>query len=86
MTLIGISNSRFQIPVSESPEPAETLTGVGTLELAIKGDAIKSSVRYRKKVEEERMAALNTARVGKFSSDRSIGDYARNIWGISPIG
>ena len=31
-----------------------------------------------------RHAVLNVARVGKFSSDRTIGEYARNIWKVTP--
>jgi starch phosphorylase len=31
-----------------------------------------------------RMAILNVASSGKFSSDRTIADYARDIWDVRP--
>jgi len=31
-----------------------------------------------------RMAVLNVANMAKFSSDRAIGDYAKNIWHVTP--
>ena len=41
-------------------------------------------IAFRDKAHWARMAILNTARTGKFSSDRAIREYARDIWKLDP--
>ena len=45
----------------------------------------KVDAAFREKTRWARMAILNTARVGKFSSDRTIMEYAKDIWQINPV-
>ena len=40
---------------------------------------------YRDKHHWSHMSILNVARIGKFSSDRSIRDYCRDIWKVEPM-
>jgi len=40
---------------------------------------------YRNHDAWVRKAMLNTARTGVFSSDRTIGEYAREIWDLKPV-
>lgn len=44
----------------------------------------KVDALYHDKDEWMRKAVLNTARMGKFSSDRTIHEYAEEIWGMKP--
>jgi starch phosphorylase len=43
------------------------------------------SAAYGDQGDWARMSILNSARVGRFSSDRSIREYCRDIWKVEPI-
>lgn len=40
---------------------------------------------YRDRARWGQMSVLNTARSGKFSSDRTIAEYCRDIWKVDPV-
>lgn len=45
----------------------------------------KVDALYRQRRQWDRRAVINVASAGKFSSDRSIAEYAKNIWNIQPF-
>ena len=45
----------------------------------------KVDAAYRDKARWAKMAILNTARMDKFSSDRTIAEYARDIWNLPAV-
>jgi starch phosphorylase len=46
----------------------------------------RAAAEYNDRALWARKAIVNVARVGRFSSDRTVREYARDIWGIEPVG
>ena len=40
---------------------------------------------YRTPQAWTQRAILNVARMGRFSSDRTVTEYARQVWGVAPV-
>lgn len=45
----------------------------------------KVGAAYRDRASWTRMSIVNVARIGKFSTDRTIREYANDIWGAKPV-
>ena len=45
----------------------------------------KVSQAFKDEMAWTKMSILNAARVGKFSSDRTIKEYCHEIWKVSPV-
>ena len=43
------------------------------------------SEAYKDQDKWTKMSILNSARMGKFSSDRTINEYCSEIWGVAPV-
>ena len=43
------------------------------------------SETYKDQAKWGRMSIMNTANMGKFSTDRTIAEYAKDIWGVKPL-
>ncbi len=56
---------------------------IGDMESYVKAK-LKSNVDYKNRLKFGRKCWINMCNAGKFSSDRTIEDYAKNIWGIKP--
>ena len=45
----------------------------------------KADALYNDKIAWNKMSLMNIAKSGIFAADRSIDDYAKNIWGVTPL-
>ena len=52
---------------------------------AYKAAQANIDIAYKEKARWAQMAIMNTASAGKFSSDRTIRQYAEEIWGMQPV-
>ncbi|KAK0585600.1 hypothetical protein LWI29_031109 [Acer saccharum] len=77
----------------ELMESLEGNEGFGCADYFLVGKDFPSYIECQEKVDEAyrdqkgwtRMSIMNTAGSYKFSSDRTIHEYARDIWGIEPV-
>lgn len=75
---------RHRWVVEKLMTPTEQYFHLADLESYLTAQQEVSGV-YQQRAAWAHKAILNVARIGKFSSDRSISDYAREIWDIKPL-
>ena len=67
-------------------DTATEAKGLPTIDVNEYGEAAaRVDAAYRDQAKWARMAIINTARMGKFSSDRTIREYADEIWNLKPV-
>ena len=45
----------------------------------------KAGEEFKDRVKWNRMSLINIANAGRFAADRAINDYAKTIWGATPV-
>ncbi len=79
----GVANAHHAL-VERIMRPGEEYVHLADMHAYVAAQARVSSA-YDDRPNWSRMAILNVARMGKFSSDRTIREYAADIWNLSPV-
>ena len=77
----GINGNRFDDVVS-SYKHSDPYMVLADFESYRSAQAEVSKI-YQDQMRWQRMSLMNIANAGRFSADRSVDDYAKNIWGLS---
>jgi len=81
---IGIVAARFNAPLVDALLDRDDYMLLADYQAYVDCQQ-RVSEAFRDQKNWTRMSILNSARVGRFSSDRSIREYCRDIWNARPI-
>jgi len=71
-------------PIAENLMYADPYMVLGDFESYRRAQQRTSEI-YNNREKWNRMSLMNIAKAGRFSADRSINDYARDIWNLKPV-